>query len=391
LGLSPLYFTFATDLWSDIPATAFLILALALFVSSLSASTRYGIVEVALAGLLLGYVVFIRYSAAVLVLPPTIYGLMTTVGLAPARRRLLVFLVAFGLVMLGLLIFNRSYYGGFLATAYSPKAGWYPWPAFSFAYALGPSPVGGRSMVGAFQTLLRDLPLALPLSILGFLVMKRASAVLLSGTVLMVLGLYSCYAFAPTGINARFLLPAVPMICLAAAVGLERIGEYLGAWKPAKILLPIMIIVSSILLFRPALAEVEQRASGTQAQIAYVQKMTQATPPNAVFMSYVYNDLISYYGGRSVLNYRRIPPADAQAGRYKMEILEPCLVAVIGKLLDAGRPVYYVEDKDPPFWDSLALLQRHFVLQPTQHDAKVHQVLGGSDKSGWGDLARCGR
>ena len=391
LGLSPLYFTFSTDLWSDIPATTLLSLALALFVSSLSASTRHGVVKAALAGLLLGYAVFIRYSVAVLVLPPTIYGLMISVGSIPARRRLLSFLVAFGLVMSGLLLFNRSYYGGFLATAYSPKVGWYPWPAFSPAYTLGPSPVGGRSMVGAFQTLLRDLPLALPLSILGFLIMKRASAVLLGGTVLMVLGLYSCYAFAPTGINARFLLPAIPMICLASAVGLERIGGYLGAWRPARILLPITIIVLSVFLFRPALAAVEQRASGTQAQIAYVQRMTEATPTDAVFMSYVYNDLISYYGGRSVLNYRRIPPADAQAGRYKMEILEPCLVAVIGKLLDAGRPVYYVEDKSPPFWDSLAILQRHFMLQLTQHDPKVYQVLAGTDKSGWGELARCGR
>jgi len=391
LGLSPLYFTFATDLWSDVPATACLLSAMALYISSVASGSRHGALKAASAGLLLGYAVFMRYSAAIFVLPLAFYGPMVSTVSAAGKRRLLSFLAAFGFVMLGVLLFNRLYYGGFLATAYSPQAGWYPWPAFSLAYALGPSPVGGRSLAAAAKTLLRDLPLALPLSVLGLLIMKRASAVLVGGTILVVLGLYACYAFAPMGINARFLLPAVPMICLAAAAGLEYAGSYLSAWKRAGILLPAAVIALSILLFRPAVAAVERRTSDTRAQIQQVLAMTEATPQDAVFMSYVYNDLISYYGYRSVLNYRRIPPVDADAGRYKMEVLEPCLVAVVGKLLDAGRPVYYVEDKAPPFWNSLAILQTHFVLRLTQPDPRVYQVLGGNDKSGWGELARCGR
>ena len=391
LGLSPLYFTFATDLWSDVPATACLLIAMALYVSSVASGSRHGAWKAAAAGLLLGYAVFVRYSAAIFVLPLAFYGLMVATVSAAGKRRLLAFLATFGFVMLGVLLFNRLYYGGFFATAYSPQAGWYPWPAFSLAYALGPSPVGGWSLAAAGKTLLRDLPLVLPLSICGLLVMKRSSAVLLGGTILVVLGLYACYAFAPTGINARFLLPAVPMICLAAAAGLERVRSHMGAWKQAGMLLPVAVIVLSILLFRPTVAAVERRTSDTRLQVQQVLAMTAATPQNAVFMSYVYNDLIAYYGQRSVLNYRRIPPADASAGRYKMEVLEPCLVAVIGKLLDAGRPVYYVEDKAPPFWNSLAILQRHFVLHLTQQNPKVYQVLGGTDKSGWGELSRCGR
>jgi hypothetical protein len=391
LGLSPLYFTFSTDLWSDVPATACLLMAMALYVSAASSGGRNGAVKAVSAGLLLGYAVFIRYSAAIFALPLALYGLMVSTSTVAARRRLLLFFAAFGLVMLGVLLFNRIYYGGFLTTAYSSQSGWYPWPAFSPAYALGPSPVGGWSLVAACKTLLQDLPLALPLGVLGLVTMKRTAAVLLGGTVLVVFGLYACYAFAPTGINARFLLPAVPMICLAAAAGIEHVRLHLGAWRRAGLLLPATVILISIFLFRPTVTIVERRASDTQAQIQTLQRMTDATPPNAVFMSYVYNDLISYYGRRSVLNYRRIPPVDIEAKRYKMEVLEPCLVAVIGRLLEAGRPVYYVEDKVPPFWDSLAILQRHFVLQLTQQEPKVYQILGGSDKSGWGELARCGR
>jgi hypothetical protein len=151
------------------------------------------------------------------------------------------------------------------------------------------------------------------------------------------------------------------------------------------------VITLSVLLFWPTVKAVEQRANGTKTQIQQVVAMASATPPDSVFLSYVYNDLLIYYGQRSVLNYRRIPPADVQTGRYTMEILEPCLVAVVGKLLEAGHPVYYVEDKAPPFWDSLALLQRHFVFEPAQQDPKVYQVLAGDNQSGWGELVRCGR
>ena len=343
------------------------------------------------AGLFLGYAVLIRYSSAIFVLPLALHSL--TVPAAPGARKRwgLPFLAVFGLAMLGILLFNRAYYGGFLATAYSPRAGWYPWPAFSLTYALGSSPVGGRSLVGAGQTLLQDLPVVLPPSVLGLLIMKRSSATLLGGTILVVVGLYACYAFSPTGINARFLLPAVPMICLTGAAGLENVRSRLGRWKRPGLLLPTAAIVMSILLFRPTVAAVEQRANDTLAQIQYVQRMTEATPSDAVFMSYIYNDLVSYYGHRSVLNYRRIPPADAEARRYRMEILEPCLVAVVGKLLDVGRPVYYVEDKAPPFWDSLAILERHFLLRLTQRDPKVYQVLGLINASDRGQLLRCGR
>ncbi len=391
LGLSPLYFTFATDLWSDVPATACLLIAMALYVAAVSSGGRHGARKAAGAGLLLGYAVLIRYSAAIFVLPLALYGVMVARETGVAKRRQLCFLATFGIVLLGVLFFNRTYYGGFLATAYSPQAGWYPWPAFSLAYALGPSPVGGRSLAAACKTLLRDLPLVLPLSILGLLTMKRSSAVLLGGTVAVVVALYACYAFAPTGINARFLLPAVPMLCLAAAAGLARVRVYLGAWKRAGILVSVTVVILSGLLFRPTVAEVERRARDTQTQIQQVVALTEATPQNAVFLSYVYNDLISYYGNRSVLNYRRIPPVDIKAQRYRLEVLEPCLVAMIERLLDAGRPVYYVEDKTPPFWDSLALLQRHFSLRATPQDPQVYQVTAPTGASGRGDLSLCYR
>jgi hypothetical protein len=53
--------------------------------------------------------------------------------------------------------------------------------------------------------------------------------------------------------------------------------------------------------------------------------------------------------------------------------------------------VYYVEDKTPPFWDSLAILQRHFRLRPTPQDPKVYQVIEPIGASDRGDFSLCTR
>ena len=81
-----------------------------------------------------------------------------------------------------------------------------------------------------------------------------------------------------------------------------------------------------------------------------------------------------YYGERSVLNYRRLPPPDPESGWYQTEVLEPCLRQVIGRLLNTGIPVYYVEDRSPPYWDSLTILQDNFSLALVQEAPNVYRV-----------------
>jgi hypothetical protein len=392
LGLCPLYFSLSTDLWSDLPATVLALAAILVFVSAAAAGGRHVLLKAATAGLLLGCGVLMRYSAVFIAPAIVVYGASLPMPPGTRRRLLLGLCVGLGTALVGVLVFNKIYFGGSLTTAYSSGAGGYPWPAFSPKYALGSSPVGGRSLIEGLKTLLVELPLVVPLALVGLLRMRRAVGLLLAVGTLAVLGFYGFYAFAPTGINARFLLPVVPLMCLAAASGIEGLRGGLGRRsKLLGALAPLVAISVSIFLFRPALAATSQQARDTVARIQYVRKMTDATPANAVFMSYVYNDLISFYGQRSVLNYRRIPPADAEMGRYRMEILEPCLVAVVGRLLQAQIPVYYVEDQSPPFWDSLALLQRHFVLRQTQSDPIVYQVTSMLDGSTPGDLISCRR
>jgi hypothetical protein len=188
-----------------------------------------------------------------------------------------------------------------------------------------------------------------------------------------MMALYSFYAFAPTGVNSRFLLPAIPFLCVSIAQTISFIGKRFLNQRQRWVMGTVMVVILCLPI--PArVGQLRSRNLGDAAMVDTILSTTASTPDNAVFLSYVYNDQIAFYGGRSVLNYRRIPPSDRQTGHYRMETFEQRLVQSVDRLLAGGIPVYYVEDKSPPFWDSLAILQRHFQVELLSHDLKVFGV-----------------
>ena len=112
----------------------------------------------------------------------------------------------------------------------------------------------------------------------------------------------------------------------------------------------------------------------------YAKDITSRVEEDAVIMSYVHNDRLAYYGDRSVLNYRRIPDSDSNEKRFRMEMLEPCLVASVDKLLLRGLPVYYVEDRSPPFWNSLAILHDNYELEMIADSPNMYRVSSNGER-----------
>jgi 4-amino-4-deoxy-L-arabinose transferase-like glycosyltransferase len=375
LALAPIYWEYGTASWSEIPSLAFVTAGVCFHILSQAEKRprwQATVLQICGGGLI-SFSFFIRY-ANVIVVPAL---LVCKVAMAD-RQRLkerqtwpFWSLVALGLVAIP--VFNQLYYGGALLTSYSPEHGWYPWSAFSPSYALGPSPVNGYSLIEALKTLWENYPgllLAVPV---GWLLLDRRWTLLIAGIPLGLMALYSFYAFAPTGVNSRFLLPVFPFLCVAIAQTISFIGKRFLNQRQRW----VMGMVMAVMLCLPIPARVGQLRSrnlGDAAMVETMRSMTASTPGNAVFLSYVYNDQIAFYGGRSVLNYRRIPPSDPETGRYRMETFEQRLVQSIDQLLAGGIPVYYVEDKSPPFWDSLAILQRHFKVELVSHDLKVFVV-----------------
>jgi hypothetical protein len=378
LAFSPTYLEFSTSSWSEIPSLTFVAsgVCLYLFTRRDAHYTRtMSFLLSALGGLSIAYSFFIRYTNLAMVPPLMIYELYTARRKMSAEWQRWFF---FGPIILGMAavpVFNQFYYGGPLLTSYSPVHGWYPWPPFSLSYALGPSPVNGFSLVEATKTLWHNFSWLLPAVPVGWLLLKRGVAVLIGGATLSTVAIYAFYAFAPTDVNSRFLLPVFPLLCVAIGHTITHVGTRLCGhrWQRWGAGILLTLILSWPVPGR--LQRLQTRNAESVALVNYVQSLVAETPTESVFLSYVYNDQIAFYGHRSVLNYRRIPPSDPSAEKYRTEVLEPCMVQAVESLLDNQIPVYYVEDKSPPLWDSLAILQRNFETKLIQQNPNIYDVI----------------
>ncbi len=376
VAFAPAYLLFSTAPWSDVPGTVFILWGVAAFIAAQHPTRGQGfrIALSSLAGLLLSYSFFIRYTSMVLIFPLLVYTLYVQRGRAFRDTVNFFFFPTLGLGVLALLLYNKYYYGGFFTTGYSPQHGWYPWPMLDFAYWFGPSPVGGKSFPAACRTILTNFPLISPFILIGALTMPRPKALLLMGIAFIIVLFYSFYAFAPTGVNARFLLPVFPMLGLMGSFGLVKAVTRVLKGNAAPLVIPLCVLAA---IFYPALEgfrEIEIRDRNLAITIEQVQSFTQNTEENAVFLSYIYNDVIAFYGPRSVLNYRNIPPSDPATGTYREEVFEPRLVKAVDTLLENDIPVYYLKDMEPSLLNSFEILNKHFHVPRYSEQWEIYKV-----------------
>lgn len=380
VALTPTYLDASTSPWSDLAGTVFVVggITLYLWSQSLRAGRRLRPVAASVGGgVLIVYSIFIRYTSVVPLLPLGLYVLVTQ------RRSVFKSTVhwLFGAIILlglvGILIFNRAHYGGYLTTGYSARHGWYTWPAFSLRYALGPSPADGQSLKAALETLGKNFGWLLIPCLIGLVTMPRHQRLLIAILILSCTLFYGLYAFAPRGVNARFLLPAFPGVALAVAYGVRYgVLRWGGNWRSRLWTLTGGILVVVVLGWSlPArLQMLRERNDGARHHVQMVQTLVEHTEPDGVVLAYTLNDPIFFYGGRVSLFYRRVPPLDPATRTYRWDQLEPRLVGAVNGLLQQGVPVYYVQDSDPPLADSLHILARHFALHPLGTEPPLYRV-----------------
>lgn len=329
---APEFWRFGTAIWSEFPSALLITAALTLYLAAEKRTWARWVETglLTLTGLLLGYSAFVRYSNLV-VLP--VFLLADALLIRKQTQRLathwpLWLLSSVTLILIP--VFNHFYYGGWNLTSYSPAHGWYPYPAFAVQYALGPSFIDGYSLREASLTLWRNFGVFLFLAPLGWFYLGRAGA-MLAGVSLVILGIYAVYAFAPTGLNARFLIPTFPMLAIGVGAALVNVGARL--LRAPRIVLTVGLVLLAMWRVPEHLDAVARRNQDNDRQVALITAVAAATPENAVFMSYPWNDLLAVYGGRSVFTFRRVPATDTAI---------PTIVSVITTLLEAGKPVYYV-------------------------------------------------
>lgn len=368
------YWEFATAAWSEVPSLLFVTGGFVFYLWAYQQipSWRRAICA-AIGALLLVFSLYIRYSNITFLLVPGIFELLTKRQRLWQERDRWPFFIIIGLGVLALPLFNHYYYGGATLTSYSPAHGWYPYPAFSFSYALGPSFVGGHSLLEMGKTLWRNYPWVILLTPIGWFLMRQRYGVLAALVVGGGLFPYAIYAFAPADLNGRFLIPTFPFLAVSMAAVIHNVSQRIP-YTAVRYAGGVLLL---LLLFSPLPAQVtalQTRNQGDQNLANHIKQLVSFAPEKAVFLSYSMNDLLVYYGHKSVLNYRRIPPSDPVAGRYQYEWLEPCLSVTIDRLLQAGIPTYYIQESGKSGWDPVEILQTHFHLEQRQEGPVIYQI-----------------
>ncbi len=390
VAATPIYWQFSTDFWSEVPSLVFILGGSLLYFKSRKDDVfhKNAAILSILAGTLLIFALFIRYANITFLLSISLAEFLArpTKLIRPSKRW--VFYIVLGIGICLLLIFNYFYYGGLSLTSYSPENGWYAFPPFSWQYAFGPSPVDGYSLVSAIKTLWANSPLLLLLAPVGLFLVPKSYRLLLALTVLSSVFLYGIYAFAPTDINSRFLIPILPFLAIACA---EAVLFLLKKIQYQGIQLATLFILLLFLSWNipGQISKIRSRNVNSGKMVSNVQEWVAATHAEAVFLSYKFNDQIAYYGDRSVLNYRRIPQYDPVEEKYRHDIFEPCLIFAIDTLLLNKKPVYYIEDGSPSLYDSKVVLQQYYNLTPYRESPKVFMVQADNISSPRGMYKAC--
>ncbi len=358
----PAYWQFGTDAWSEIPSMVFILAGTYFYLHSRQdgVSRRQFIVFSVLGGVLLVYSLFIRYANITFLISIGLAELLQNPRqlLRPSKKWQFYLVLAAGLG--SILLFNHFYYGGVSLTSYSPENGWYTYAPFSFDYALGPTKTNLPILL---ETVWLNFSVLLILAPVGVAFLPKRFRLLVALSVTSSIFLYSIYRFSATGINGRFLLPVYPLLAILIA---QALCFLLQKIRPFALKVSVATLLLVLLGWRiPSQINALQARNDESARFANnVAEWVGGTPENAVFMSYVLNDQIIYYGNRSVLNYRRIPQYDPEIDAYRYDIFEPCLVYAVDSLLLSDTPVFYIEDGNPPLYDSKVVLEKYYELEP---------------------------
>ena len=365
LAFMPIYWRFGTEAWSEVPAMVFVLLGYIFYLRARNVDgtdqTKVG--YAILAGIALIYSLFVRYANITFLLSIGMAELITGPKelLKPSKKWIFYGVLFVGL--LGVLAFNHFYYGGVRLTSYSPENGWYNFPPFSIQYAFGASPINGFSLIEAGKSLWENFSLLLLFIPIGWWAFPRSFRLIVSLTVVSSIGLYAIYAFAPTGINSRFLIPIFPFLAILAAQGVYVLLLKFHDYRLQGAIILILFLGLAWHLY-PEITSLRLQKANLETAVSNVRATIASTEENAVIMTYAWVDHITYYGNRSVLNYRRIPQYDSIQDKYRFDLFEPCLVYVVDTLLLSGTPVYFHEDQSPTLYNAKDILEKYYLLTP---------------------------
>jgi len=357
VAFTPAYLEWGTSFWADLPGTCFMVGALAVYLAAWRSERRaYQVALGGVAGVMVVAAIFIKYSNILVLLPLLAYAVCVQRKslFGSAINWVMVSIVAVGLIGAGL--YNQALYGSPFETAYSASRSGFAFPVFSISYALGPSPADGYCLIAAGKTLWANFVWLLIPAVWGLVRSPRRAVILLFGLFLVFLGLSSVYAWAPLNEDTRYVLPLFAPVGLFTARGCLSLLDLRVPWKKWGLgLVVVMVCVTSLASLKGSWHRLTRRNLANLEVQAVARSLTSGSERDAVFLAYLWNDPINYFGERTTLFYRRMNLSTPVE-------FERMLIHVVTELLHDDVPVYYVEDRHPPLANSLQVLQQHFDL-----------------------------
>jgi hypothetical protein len=285
LAFSPIFVFQSLEPMSDVPATAWWMLAWVLA----SASGAWPLLASGLA-----------VSAAVLtrpnLVPLALVILIVVAAAAPRFRRLALFAAGSIPGCLIIAALNARWYGSPLASGYGPAGYLYAWShwqpnlqRYSRWLVDLQSPAILLALVAPFSTRFRHR-----FAMIGFAV--------------AVLGCYLWYLVYDTWPFLRFLLPAIPLLLLLSSAVVVRLVERLPLpFRTASVfllctLLPLWFVVKATSLNVFKIQRAEHR------YVAVGESVGRLLPPNTIVFSVIQSGSVRLYGGLPTIRWDMIDP-----------------------------------------------------------------------------------
>lgn len=369
---TPTFLMFSTSFWSEMPGAAVIYGGYALYVSQIRRRVSRGALALCFtAGILVIYSILIRYANIFLLPAFLLFPLGQHQTESADSRSRYAFWFGLGLGAIGLLSFNQIYYGGPFTTGYSSgQNGGYGFPLFSLRYMFDEH----QSVPVLLATIWDNLGFMLLFVVLA--IVRTPFKIIMPWLALIacILVPHAVYAFPTTGINSRFILVSLPAFCLLIACGLDLLRAKLR--RPSILRVCFVLIIVAAFWKMPQIGRVlDERNRSSDATLANILEFTTPTSTDSVFISYIVNDVIAFYGHRSVLNYRSMPEYDPIENKYDYSKIEAKIQKEVQALLDQDIPVYYVIDSNPPLYHSDTLLKKYFRLERMPSQMAVFRVL----------------
>lgn len=216
---TPVFLYYGLNKASHAPSMAFLAWGFAAFFSGCKPSRlRNGILLCTLSGLLMGFAVGIRYTNALLLLPPLVHSLLTLRG--KQLLRLLGFAAGAAVPGLALAVFHTQAYGAPWRTGYAMTQ---EQTGFSWEYFL---PNLRLYTTGILDHGSGPFTLFACIGLVLLLVRQPKRALVFLSWLVPLFVLYCCYYWAPTNSFAgyiRFVMPLLPPLYLLGLWGLHEL------------------------------------------------------------------------------------------------------------------------------------------------------------------------